>query len=144
MTIQKLMSNKIFLTLFIIAVQAQDDHDDHEMTTAQAWGFATLAGVGIFLIGLLAALLVIGLRKCISSNAFKILRNMLNGIGCGAVIGDSVVHLLPEAYSNPEVNSNIVALIFIIAIASFILLERIFTSCGITHDHDKDLESCED
>ena len=101
MIIQRLMTNKIFVALLIIAVQASGDDDHHgEMTSAQAWGYATLAGIGIFLVGLLAALLVIALSRCISINAFRILKNMLNAIGCGAVLGDAVAHLLPATFGD--------------------------------------------
>lgn len=142
MIIQRLMTNKIFVVLLIIAVQASGDDHHGEMTTAQAWGYATLAGIGIFLIGLLSALLVIALSRCISTNAFRILKNMLNAIGCGAVLGDALVHLLPATFGDESINSNFAALIFIVAIAGLLLIERIFASCGITHDHDKDLDEC--
>ena len=66
---------------------------------------------------------------------FKTLINLLYALGCGALVGDAMVHILPEAYSSVEANSNIVSLVFIIAIFTFILIERLFVRCGIAHKH---------
>ena len=63
----KLMTNKIIFIFFLIIVaQAQHDDDHESMTTASAWGFGVLAGAGIFLIGVLSALLVVWLKRCVS------------------------------------------------------------------------------
>ena len=85
--------------------------------------------------GIIAALLVVGLRQCISKANFKAVLNVLYALGCGAMVGDSVIHILPEAYKSDEVNSNIVSLIFISAIVVFIIIERLFVLCGISHTH---------
>ena len=68
-------------------------------------------------------------------SSFKTLINLLYALGCGALVGDAMVHILPEAYSNVETNSNIVSLVFIIAVFTFILIERFFVCCGIAHKH---------
>ena len=51
-----------------------------------------------------------------------------------------MIHILPEAFKSQEVNSNIAAFIFISAIVAFILIERLFTCCGVTHNHEEDSE----
>jgi hypothetical protein len=46
--------------------------------------------------------------------------NLLYALGCGAMIGDVMIHILPESYKNTEVNFRFVALIFIGAIVIFL------------------------
>ena len=63
----------------------------------------------------------------------------MSSIGCGAVLGDAIVHIFPETFSLPEINSNIAAFIIIAAITFFIFMDRIFSKCGVAHDME-DLE----
>jgi len=53
-------------------------------------------------------------------------------------MGDAMIHILPESYSNSEVNFRLVSLIFIISIGVFIGMERLFVICGIAHQHGGD------
>ena len=46
-----------------------------------------------------------------------------------------MVHILPEAYGNESVNSKLVSLVFISAICVFIIIERLFVKCGVSHKH---------
>ena len=54
-----------------------------------------------------------------------------------------MLHILPDAYTNEECDSRIVAIIFIGAILFFLMLERIFHALGIVHSHWHD-EKCHD
>mgnify|MGYP006897572838 CR=1 FL=1 len=94
------MTNSIFLSCFLIVVTiaSGDDHGHGEMTTAQAWGYSSLAGIGIICVGLFAALIVLGIRQCITEKTFKIVKNILHGIGCGAVVGDAIAHINYSIY----------------------------------------------
>jgi len=47
-------------------------------------------------------------------------------LAAGALIGDTMVHILAEAYTNEHSNPSYVALIFICSILGFLILERIF------------------
>jgi len=47
---------------------------------------------------------------------------MLYALSCGALIGDSAIHILPEAYMNEAADPNLVALVLICSIAFFIFL----------------------
>lgn len=49
------------------------------------------------------------------------------------MIGDVMIHTLPQAFKHPDIKYEIVALLFIAAIVFFILVERCFLECG--HDH---------
>lgn len=60
---------------------------------------------------------------------------MLYSLGCGAMIGDAMIHILPEAYTNETVYSTFVSLVFIAAISCFIIIERVFVDCGVSHEH---------
>jgi len=46
--------------------------------------------------------------------------NLLYALGCGAMVGDVMVHILPESYKSAQVNFRFVALIFIGAIVIFL------------------------
>lgn len=132
-----LFKQYILVCSLLIAVAAQDDHDheEHALTTAQAWGFGMLAGFGVSLIGLFAALFVIGIKQCVEDSSFKIFLNLLYSLGCGALVGDAMIHILPQAYKSEAVYSTFVALIFIGAITIFIIIERAFVACGVSHQH---------
>jgi zinc transporter ZupT len=87
------------------------------------------------LIGFLAALLVVAAKNCISPGKFKVFAGLLYAFSCGALIGDAAIHILPESFTNPEIEPKLVSLIFIASIVFFLILERIFASLGIAHEH---------
>lgn len=60
---------------------------------------------------------------------------MLYALACGAIIGDAMIHIMPEAFKSELTNARYVSLIFICAIGFFIILERAFKACGIVHEH---------
>ena len=68
MIFNRLMTTKIILVFFLltIATQAGGDHDDGQLTSAQAWGFGILTGASLSIVGVLAAILIICLKRCIS------------------------------------------------------------------------------
>lgn len=76
--------------------------------------------------GFAAALLLVCVQRCLSEDSFKTFVNMLYALGCGAIIGDAMIHILPEAYGSEENDSHIVSLVFICAVVFFIMIERIF------------------
>jgi hypothetical protein len=136
MIISKLMNMQIVfsLVLLTIAVQAQTD-PQKDISDAEAWGYGILAGAGLSILGVLAAILIVSLKSCISEEKFKTMINMLYGLGCGAMVGDAMVHILPDAYQSEVTNPNYVSLVFISAVVMFIIIERIFVCAGIVHQH---------
>jgi len=57
-----------------------------------------------------------------------------------------MLHVLPEAYASRHVKDQNVSLVFIIAIFSFVLLERFMHRLGVSHTHwhsDEEEEICE-
>ena len=87
------------------------------------------------MIGFIAAIIVITCKRCCSDACFSILIKGLFALGCGALVGDALVHILPEAYGSKEVNNQVAALICLCSIMFFLMLERAFESCGVAHTH---------
>ena len=105
------------------------------LTTAQIWGFGTLAGIGISAIGFVAAFLLLIAKKCCSFKFFETLVKFLFSLSCGALVGDAIIHILSEAYASETTNSKIVSLVFILSIFSFLIIDRILHAVGIAHSH---------
>lgn len=59
----------------------------------------------------------------------------LFSLAFGALLGDVMIHILPVAYKADGSDFRVVAGIFIGAIVFFLILERLFEACGITHKH---------
>jgi hypothetical protein len=81
-----------------------------------------LAGLGISLIGFLAALVIVFCKKLSSDYCFEVTIKSLFSLSFGALIGDVMIHILPSSYKTEGTNSNYVALIFIGAIIIFLFL----------------------
>lgn len=92
--------NLILSSSLIFGVLAQANNGETLLTTGQAWGFGLLTGLGVSLLGLVAALFVVAIKKCMAEQKFKFFLNLLYSLGCGAMIGDAMIHILPDAYSN--------------------------------------------
>ena len=98
----------LFITLLAL-IHCQEDHDeDHEdhheeenhLTNPQIWGFGFLAGLGVSLIGFIAAILLLIIKKCLSDTIFNTIVKFLFALACGALLGDAVVHIMAESYAN--------------------------------------------
>jgi hypothetical protein len=74
--------------------------NQYDINSTQAWAYGFAAGTGLSLLGLLAALLIVGLQNVISEHKFKTFINLLYALGCGAMIGDAMIHILPDSYKN--------------------------------------------
>ena len=105
------------------------------MTSAQIWGFGFLACLGISLIGFIAAGILLIIKRIGNDSCFQYVVKFMFALAAGALLGDVVVHILPEAYGSETTQSSFVALTFICSVAFFLILERIFQKCGITHEH---------
>lgn len=81
-----------------------------------------IASAGLIALGAVNTSLIVAIQQCISVRAFKMVINLLYALGCGAMLGDVMVHTLPNNYSNPNIKTSLVALLFILAILAFILL----------------------
>lgn len=90
----------ILLLSFVQNVHAQTSVPVYDITLSQAWTYALLSGLGLLIMGLLAALLIIGMQSVISQQKFKIFINLLYSLGCGAMVGDAMFHILPDCYQS--------------------------------------------
>lgn len=135
----------LIFACFFLRASSQDDHDhadtdDHStdpqaanLTNEQIWGFGFLAGFGISLIGFLAAIVLLIGKKCCSLACFEMIIKFLFSLACGALLGDSLIHILAESYANTEMDPLIISCILICSILLFLILEKILESCGVTH-----------
>jgi len=94
-----------------------------------------MAGGFVSLIGFIAAFLLLCLRKYIPEHFYVSIIQILFACSCGALLGETMLHILPEAYASRHVKDQNVSLIFIAAIFSFIILERLMNRFGISHSH---------
>lgn len=127
------MRKEVLIFVLVIAVRAEDSAP--EITNVQAWIYGMLASIGLILLGAVNTSFIVCIQQCVSVKTFKIVINLLYALGCGAMLGDVMVHTLPKSLENKDVQSNYVALLFILAILSFILLERAFMECGAEKTH---------
>lgn len=149
-TSHQMLLKLLFLLLLItitlsqsIKVADEDDHDEHEeenhkdhmIEVPARWGFGFLAGLAVSLVGFATALVIVFCKRLTSDTCFEMTIKFLFSLAFGALIGDVLVHILPEAFKSEETDSRIVAGIFIGSIAFFLIIERLFESCGVTHSH---------
>ena len=140
------MTTQILLAILFLTAIAQDDHDDHDhdhedehsevmLSSAQIWGFGFLAILALSLIGFFAAGIILIVKKIGNETCFSYVIKFLFAFAAGALIGDVMVHVLAHAYASPDVQGAFVALIFICSLGLFIIVERAFTACGVSHTH---------
>lgn len=68
------------------------------LTSEQAWGYGFLTGFCLSLLGFVAAILLTCFQKCLTEGCFKYFVGLLYALACGAIIGDAMIHILPEAF----------------------------------------------
>ena len=68
-----------------------DDHDDGEWSTAEKWGYATLANAFLVSLSLLGILLI----KSTSANARVYVNDVFLGLAVSTMLGDAILHILP-------------------------------------------------
>ena len=118
------MKNLITVLLILVAVQANTTTVS-TLTTSQTWGYGFAAGFGIALSACLGSMLIVCSRSCVKPKTFKIVASLLYALGCGTMIGDAMVHIIPDAFGNTALNTNYLTLIICCSITFYILLERL-------------------
>lgn len=94
-----------------------------------------MTGLGLSLIGFVAAFILVLIGTNIKSENFKNVVKVLFALACGTLIGDAMIHIMGEAYAAEGVDPLIVSAVFIIALLAFMWLEKLLESLGITHAH---------
>jgi hypothetical protein len=64
------------------------------LSVSQRWVYGILSGLGLSLLGFIAAIILVGIGKGIKNNKFKALIKILYALACGSLIGDAVIHIL--------------------------------------------------
>lgn len=111
----------------------------------EKWLYGILTGVGLGLIGLICAGIVVYLKKFTVIDYTMSLK-ILVAFAAGALIGDAVVHMIPEAFEvhheegteEAEVKPvppKLLSFFICLGIFVFTLLERLFHLIGIGHTH---------
>jgi hypothetical protein len=92
-----LIKSILVFLLFQLGFGEEETAETTETTlnSAEAWGYGFLTGFALSLIGFVAAIMIVFLKKCISDSKFKVFVNMLYSLGCGAIVGDAIIHILP-------------------------------------------------
>lgn len=132
----------IFVVVGPTRVAAESEVDASEMfTTTERWVYGLLTGVVLGLIGFLCAGVVVYLKKFTTINYESSLK-VLVAFAAGALIGDALIHMIPEAFSVEEVSDpldpRLLSFFICLGIFVFALLERIFYLFGIAHSHGSD------
>lgn len=102
----------------------------------QIWGL--LAGLTVSLIGFGTALVIVKCKNLVSESFFETIMKFLFGLAFGTLLGDSMLHTLPEVYLSGHGNFKVFGGIYIASIVFFLVLERFFESHGFAHDHGYD------
>lgn len=105
------------------------------LTHPQRWGFGFLTSFALGLVGFVAAIVLVLLKKWLKSEPFKVCIKFFFSLACGTLLGDAFVHILSEAYANTKLESYFISLILILALVGFLVLEKIFVKCGVVHQH---------
>lgn len=81
---------------------------------------------------LIAEEIVMLIKHYISANSFRVFLNLLYALACGTMVGDAILHSLPQAYKSPDTKLALVGLLFLLSVFFFIVMDRIFKYCGLT------------
>lgn len=104
------------------------------------WFWGIVAGAAVSSIGFVAAILLILIKRLsrrwpTTDKIFQGLIQVLFAFSCSVLLGDVIMHVLPEAYDSPDTTQNGVSMAFISGVFFSIALERYFEWRGITHSH---------
>lgn len=129
------MRGQVLVILGVLGSVSCQESTSVRWSDEDLFNYGMLAGGFVSLIGFMAAFLLLGLRKCIPEQIYTVIIQLLFACSCGALLGETMLHVLPEAYASRYVRDQQVSLIFIAAILSFVLLERFMHRLGISHSH---------
>ena len=109
------------------------------------WPLALLASFGLLILSLLLTIIVLTFFK--SKNQLKYLIASLIPLAVGALLGNSIFHIIPEIYEDvysDKKNKQYTIYISISIISGIFIcytIEKIFIWCGLGHSHTHNDES---
>lgn len=89
----------------IVLASAKAKEGEH---TTERWSdddlfyYGMAAGTFVSLIGFFAAFLLLSLRKIMPEAMFTVIIQILFAFSCGALLGETMLHVLPEAYASKQ------------------------------------------
>ena len=118
---------------------------DTIMTKSQRWGFGLGASLVISSLGFLmsAVMIMILKSKRLSAPTLKYIIIFLVAFAVGALLGDAVIHIMPDIFSGEEdegvdgspPKSAITSLFILVGFGFFIFIEKLFEWSGVAHSH---------
>lgn len=127
------MVRTVLICTLIVAIRSNvDSTAEEELNTSQAWGFSMLAGVCLIIVGIIAGEVLMCIKTCISVNTFRLVLNLLYALACGTMVGDVILHALPQAFTSNQTKVGYVGLVFLLSILFYIVMDRTFKYCGVS------------
>lgn len=130
-----------------------------KFSDAEKWIYGILTGIGLGLVGFFAAALVVYFKKYTKIHFDGFLK-VLVAFAAGALLGDALIHLIPEAFSSEEegggeeetagaeaaeeevVSPRLLSFFLCLGIFIFTILERVFLMMGVGHSHSHGDANC--
>lgn len=79
--------------------------------------------------------MIVCCQNIFSKEFFDVLIKFLFSLAFASLLGDTMLHIMPEIYMSKETDQKIAGGIFIGSIVFFLILERLFESYDIAHEH---------
>lgn len=86
---------------YATAEETENPSPTNQFSTSEKWIYGILTGVGLGLVGFFAAGLVVFFKNY-TKYKFEGILKVLVAFAAGALIGDALIHLIPEAFSSEE------------------------------------------
>ena len=132
------MKKLLIIALIVIVVLAKGKkakNEEEKWSKDDIYLYGMASGAFVSFIGFIAAFLLLVLQKIIPIAAYTIIIQVLFAFSCGALLGETMLHILPEAYESPLMSNQNVSLTFIAAIISFLIIERLMEKIGVSDSH---------
>ena len=125
----------IVLLVLAKAKKSKEVGSKDKWTKDDLFLYGMLSGGFVSLIGFIASFLLLFLQKFIPPHIYTVIIQILFAFSCGALLGETMLHILPESYASPHLDDQQVSLTFIAAIIAFLLLERTMEKFGVSDSH---------
>jgi hypothetical protein len=101
------MTTKFTVPIMLLLVAfancgSSDGSSTRSLDEAQSWGYGMLAGFCLSMIGFIAAIILVCCKSNASDACFEIVIKFFFCLACGALIGDAMIHILPDAYHTAD------------------------------------------
>jgi hypothetical protein len=70
------------------------------LNKSERWAFGLLTSICLGMVGFIAAIVLVQLGKWLKTNAFKACIKFFFSLACATLLGDAMIHILAESYSD--------------------------------------------